>query len=115
MRPRIWTTDASFLGTDPMSHGIRILVVLAIAVAFLAPETVAQKPPAPAPPPPSPTAPSRSATPFPASSEPNQPREDLVMFLRGRVATQDGALIPHDMLVERVCNNRVRQDVYASP
>jgi len=37
------------------------------------------------------------------------------MFLRGRVATQDGALVPHDMLVERVCNNRVRQAVYAAP
>ena len=37
------------------------------------------------------------------------------MFLRGRVATQDGTVIPSDMLVERVCNNRVRQEVYASP
>jgi hypothetical protein len=37
------------------------------------------------------------------------------MFLRGRVATQDGTAIPSDMLVERVCNNTVRQEVYASP
>jgi len=37
------------------------------------------------------------------------------MFLRGRVATHDGAPVPNDMLVERVCNNRVRQQVYASP
>jgi tetratricopeptide (TPR) repeat protein len=37
------------------------------------------------------------------------------MFLRGRVATPDGAPIPSDMLVERVCKNRVRQEVYASP
>ena len=37
------------------------------------------------------------------------------MFLRGRVATQDGTVVPSDMLVERVCNNRVRQEVYASP
>jgi len=36
------------------------------------------------------------------------------MFLRGRVATHDGAPVPHDVLVERVCNNRVRQEVYAS-
>lgn len=36
------------------------------------------------------------------------------MFLRGRVAIRDGAPIPNDMLVERVCNNRVRQEVYAS-
>ncbi len=37
------------------------------------------------------------------------------MFLRGRVATRDGAPVPNDVLVERVCNNRVRQEVYASP
>jgi Tetratricopeptide repeat len=36
------------------------------------------------------------------------------MFLRGRVAIQDGAPVPNDMLIERVCNNRVRQQVYAS-
>jgi hypothetical protein len=36
------------------------------------------------------------------------------MFLRGRVATHDGAPLPNDVLVERVCNNRVRQEVYAS-
>jgi tetratricopeptide (TPR) repeat protein len=37
------------------------------------------------------------------------------MFLRGRVATHDGTAVPHDALVERVCNNRVRQEVYVSP
>jgi len=37
------------------------------------------------------------------------------MFLRGRVATNDGAPVPYDVLVERVCNNSVRQQVYASP
>ncbi len=36
------------------------------------------------------------------------------MFLRGHVATDDGTLVPHDALVERVCNNSVRQQVYAS-
>lgn len=36
------------------------------------------------------------------------------MFLRGRVATSDGGPVPNDMLIERVCNNRVRQQVYAS-
>jgi tetratricopeptide (TPR) repeat protein len=100
-----------------MSHRIRIFVVLAIAIALLAPVTVAQKPPAPAPSPPPPpsTPPSRSANPSLPSSEPSQPREDLVMFLRGRVATHDGAPVPNDLLIERVCNNRVRQEVYASP
>jgi tetratricopeptide (TPR) repeat protein len=95
-----------------MSHGKPIFVVLAIAMALLVPDTVAQKPPAPAPPPSTP--PSRPATPSPLSSQPSQPREDLVMFLRGRVATHDGTPVPNDVLVERVCNNKVRQEVYAS-
>ncbi len=73
-----------------MSHRVHIFLVLAIALGLLAPDTVAQKPPAPAPPPSTP--PSRPATPSPLSSEPSQPREDLVMFLLGRVATHDGAL-----------------------
>jgi hypothetical protein len=37
------------------------------------------------------------------------------MFLGGRVATYDSSPVPSDMLVERVCNNKVRQEVYASP
>ena len=37
------------------------------------------------------------------------------MFLRGRVATGDSTPLPHDSLVERVCNGRVTQQVYASP
>jgi len=37
------------------------------------------------------------------------------MFLGGRVATNDGAPVPNDVLVERVCNNRAHQGVYASP
>jgi hypothetical protein len=37
------------------------------------------------------------------------------MFLQGRVATHDGAPVPNDVLVERACDNRVRQVVYASP
>jgi len=36
------------------------------------------------------------------------------MFLLGRVATDDGTPVPHDALVERVCNDRVRQQVYAT-
>src|ERR1700726_3310895 len=96
---------------------MRIFVVLAIAITLLVPTIVAQKPPAPgpapAPPPPS-TPSSRPGTPSSLSSAPNQPREDLVMFLTGRIATHDGAPVPNDLLVERVCNNRVRQEVYAS-
>jgi len=36
------------------------------------------------------------------------------MFLLGRVATDDGTPVPHDVLVERVCNASVRQQVYAT-
>jgi tetratricopeptide (TPR) repeat protein len=97
-----------------MSYRIRKFVVLGIAIALLVPVTVAQKPPAPASPPPPATLPSRSATPAPPNSDPSQSREDLVMFLRGRVATHDGTPAPNDLLVERVCHNRVRQEVYAS-
>jgi Tetratricopeptide repeat len=96
-----------------MSHRRRTFVVLAIAMGLLVPVALAQKPPAPASPPSA--SPSRAATPSPLSSEPTQPREDLVMFLRGRVATHDGSPVPNDVLVERVCNNSVRQQVYASP
>src|SRR5207244_10819249 len=92
-------------------HGLRILVVVAIAMALLAPVTVAQKPPAPPPQPPPSAPPSRPAN----STVPNQPTGDLVMFLRGRVATNDGTPLPNNVLVERVCNNRVRQQLYASP
>lgn len=36
------------------------------------------------------------------------------MFLSGSVATRDGTPLPNNVLIERVCNNRVRQQVYAS-
>jgi Tetratricopeptide repeat len=39
----------------------------------------------------------------------------MVMFLVGRIATNDGTAIPNDMMIERVCNNKVRQQVYAAP
>src|SRR4029077_7451016 len=89
-----------------------IFVELALAVGFLVPATFAQKPPAPAPP--SATPPSQPASRIPASTPPGQPREDLVMFLLGRVATDDGTPVPNDVLVERICNARVRQQVYAT-
>jgi hypothetical protein len=36
------------------------------------------------------------------------------MFLRGRIATSDGSPVPSNLMIERVCNNRTRQEVYAS-
>ena len=35
-------------------------------------------------------------------------------MIRGRIATDDGTLIPHDAIVERVCNNKVRQETHVS-
>ena len=93
-----------------MNPRMRIFVELTLAVGFLVPVALAQKPPAPPPP----TPPSRPATSTPLNNPPGQPREDLVMFLQGRVATDDGTPVPHDVLVERVCNASVRQQVYAT-
>jgi hypothetical protein len=96
-----------------MGHHIRIFVLLVIAMALLVPDAMAQKPPAPAPPPPAPT--SRTTIPSAPNSASDQPTDNFVMFLRGRVAIQDGSPVPNDVLVERVCTNKVRQEVYASP
>jgi tetratricopeptide (TPR) repeat protein len=97
-----------------MNARMCIFVELALAAGLLGPVALGQKPPAPAPAPPPSATPNRPATPALSGSQPGQPREDLVMFLRGRVATDDGTPIPHDALVERVCDARVRQQVYAA-
>jgi Tetratricopeptide repeat len=101
---------------------MRLPVVLAIVTALLVPVAAAQRPPAPTPTPtpsPSPSPPSSTPTNLPATFPPSntdlsQPGEERVMFLRGRVATNDGTPIPNDAVVERVCNNNVRQQVFAS-
>ena len=38
-----------------------------------------------------------------------------MLFLTGRITTDDGTPTPHDVVVERVCNGRVRQQVHATP
>jgi hypothetical protein len=91
---------------------LRTFVELALAMALLVPTALAQKPPAPGPPPS--TQPGRPTTPAPPISQPRQPPEDLVMYLIGQVATDDGTPIPHDVVVERVCNGSVRQQVHAT-
>jgi tetratricopeptide (TPR) repeat protein len=97
-----------------VNHRKRIFVELTLAMGLLVPVALAQKPPAPAPAPPSSTTPGRGATPTPSISQPGEPEVDLVMFLQGRVATGDGTPVPNDVLVERVCNARVRQQVHAT-
>ena len=93
-----------------MSHRRIIVVELVLAVGLIVPVATAQKPPTPPPPPPN-----RPVTPVPPSSPPTQPDLNLVMFLQGRIATSDGTPVPNDLLVERVCNERVRQQVHATP
>jgi predicted Zn-dependent protease len=100
-----------------VSHRWRILFGLVLAMGLLATVSLAQKPSAPPPtpaPPPSTGAGHPTTTPSPMIAPPNQPDIDLVMFILGRVTTSDGTPIPNDMVVERVCNNKVRQQVYAS-
>lgn len=99
---------------------MRIFVLLAIATALLAPLAVAQKTPAPPPPVPTPAPPSSSAPPIfptaPSSSitDSTQSGDERVMFLVGHVATNDSTPVPMDAVVERTCNNKVHEHVYAS-
>ena len=96
--------------TDPR----RILAELALGIGLLAPSALAQKPlPAPSPPPSSPP-PNSSGTTVPYSPQPVQPDLNYVMFLSGRVATDDGTAVPQDASVEVVCNEKVRQKAYAT-
>ena len=100
-----------------MRRDIGGFVKLALALALIAPMAGAQKPPTPSPPPQSPpsNAPSQpSLANTPANTQPGDLRQDMVMFLVGRVATNDGTLLPSNVMVERLCNARVRQQVYTS-
>lgn len=94
---------------------MRIWAQLFLSLGFLASAAQGQKPPAPSPqPPPPPTTRSNPTTPFPADMQPGDPRGEMVLFLQGRVATDDGTPLPSDVIVERVCNANVRQQVFAT-
>jgi tetratricopeptide (TPR) repeat protein len=41
--------------------------------------------------------------------------EERIFFLTGQIVTDDGSPIPRDLIVERVCNGRVTQQVHATP
>jgi hypothetical protein len=102
-----------------VKYARRIFAELVLATGFLVPVASAQKPaPAPAPAPgPSPvSAPGAGASaPSTLPSATSQPVDpDLVVFLSGRVATSDNTALPNDVVVERVCNNHVSQQIYAS-
>jgi len=96
---------------------------LVLAAALLGPGTFAQKPPSPSPqpsPPPSnggnnPGTPNNIPTgPLSLGSQPDRAMGDRVTYLTGRVATSDGTALPSNVVVERLCNARVRQQVYAT-
>lgn len=97
-----------------MNLGRHSPVAIVLAMGLVVPVASAQKPPSPPAPPSKPTQP---ATGGPLSSQPTQPgiQDDLVIYVRGRIATNDGSSLPNDVLVERVCNAGVRQQVYAAP
>src|SRR5262249_4853337 len=102
------------LGIESVNSRLRIFVELALAMGFLGPGALAQKP-SPGPPPSAPpSAPPNNST-IPPISQPRQTPEELVMFLTGQVATDDGTPVPHDVTIERVCNGSVRQQVHVSP
>ncbi len=101
-----------------MYHRMHIFAGLVVAMGLLVPLGLAQKPPAPSPAP-KPSQPSAApGAPAPGNVPnvpPGQPGQDLVMFLMGRVAANDGTVLPNDVMIERVCNEKVRQQVYAAP
>lgn len=100
-----------------MYHHIRSFVLL-LAVAVLSPFAEAQKPsgPGPAPTPaPQPGPGSRPSVAPLSNTQPENMVDEMVMFVRGRVAISDNTPVPHDLLVERVCNTSVLQQVYPTP
>src|SRR6202035_6050593 len=111
MGPRISYFGRSLLVNRSGHYRVRIFFELALAVGFLVPVAMGQKP-GPAPPPSAP--PSRPPNPATAGSQPVQSTQDRVMFLLGRVTTSDATPVPNDALVERICNGAVRQQVHAA-
>ena len=87
----------------------------ALFLVVLAPLASAQKPPAPSPQPnPPPGAGSgRASVPTNRDIQPEAFSGERVMYITGSVVTNDGTPIPPSMIVERVCNSRVRQQVYS--
>lgn len=89
---------------------------LAFLGSLLPSLALAQKPaPPPAPSPPTTSGPSGSGNNLPANTQPVQPDTDLVMFLHGHVSTNDSTALPHDVSLAVVCDEKVRQQAYASP
>jgi tetratricopeptide (TPR) repeat protein len=100
-----------------VNHHKRIFVGLSLGLALLVPVAFAQKPsPSPSP---SPTPPPSTNNGRPPASTPNtQPEQPLseerVMFLLGNVASNDGTALPNDVRIERICDSKIRQQVFAT-
>jgi Tetratricopeptide repeat len=90
---------------------------LTLAMGLLIPMAMAQKPPAPTPAPPrapAPSAPGAGTSPVTPVDPSLRSGEDRVVFVLGQVKTSDGSAVPNDAMVERLCNEQVRQQVYAA-
>jgi tetratricopeptide (TPR) repeat protein len=100
-----------------VNHHKRIFVGLSLGLALLVPVAFAQKPsPSPSP---SPTPPPSTNNGRPPASTPNtQPEQPLseerVIFLLGNVASNDGTALPNDVRIDRICDSKIRQQVFAT-
>jgi tetratricopeptide (TPR) repeat protein len=99
-----------------LTHSIfRFAIATIFLGQLLCQSALAQKPPAP-PPPTNPGSgsglPKGTVSPLP-NTQPEPYSGDLVLFLAGNVKTDDGTALPSNVIIERVCNSRVRQQVYA--
>jgi len=98
-----------------MSSRQRNLLLLFALAVFASPLLFAQKTPA-GPPPGSTTTtrvPSTTTPPPNTQIPPLTSPGDLVLFITGKVSTDDGTPLPENILVDRVCNGQTRQQVHA--
>jgi tetratricopeptide (TPR) repeat protein len=100
------------------TYGPSLLLSLVLGPGLFTPVAQGQKsPPPPTPPPsnnpPPVTTPGNLGNVDPNNSQ-NVSRQDLILFLQGRVVTPDGSPVPTDALVERVCDAQIRQQVHPS-
>jgi len=91
------------------------MLALSVATPFAWEQKPTGPPTPPANPPSSPGSPNRNTNTFPNNGQPPDAPEDFVMFLTGKVATDDGSNLPTNVIVERRCSAKVRQQVYAGP
>ena len=86
--------------------------VLLLVVLLIVPRALSQKG---SPTPPPTTTPRGPTTTPPPSSQipPLGGTTDLVMFINGKVAMDDGSSLPSNILIDRICSGQTRQQVHA--